>query len=100
MANERMSADERTAQLTEVGYLIAKKHGIRKVTRAAVARDVQVSDGLLNRYFGGREGLRAAVLEMAVAKKDAATLAAAWEHYEMPEMPRALAAEVRKLTAH
>jgi AcrR family transcriptional regulator len=98
MADERMTAEARTAQLTEVAYQIAKKHGIRKVTRAAVARDVQVSDGLLNRYFGSREGLRGAALEHAVLLKDAKTLAAAAEHYELPPMSRALAAEVKRLT--
>ena len=97
MANERMSAEARTEQLTRVAYTIARKQGIRKVTRAAVARETGVSDGLLNRYFGGREGLRAAVLEFAVAEKDAKTLAAASKHYEMPNMPRNLAAEVKKL---
>ena len=98
MAQERMTAEARTAQLTEVGLLIARKYGIRKVTRAAVAKDVGVTDGLLNRYFGTRDGLRFAVLELAVAQKDAKTLAAASEHYELPSMPRALAAEVKRLT--
>lgn len=100
MANERMSADERTKQLVQVGYEIARTKGIRKVTRAEVARRTSVSDGLLNRYFGGREGLRGAVLEYAVELKDSKTLAAAWAHYEMPEMPRALMTEVRKLVSH
>ena len=81
MANERMTAEARTAQLTQVAYGIAKSKGIRKVTRAEVARQTGVSDGLLNRYFGGREGLRLAAMEHAVAQKDAPTLAAAGEHY-------------------
>lgn len=98
MANERMTAAERTEQLTKAGYKIARTKGIRKVTRAAIAREIGVSDGLINRYFGTREGLRAAVLDMAVTEKDAKTLAAAGEHYELPAMPRTLAAEVKKLT--
>jgi AcrR family transcriptional regulator len=93
-----MAAEARAAQLTEAAYKIAKKSGIRKVTRAAVAREVQVSDGLLNRYFGSRDGLRFAVLEYAVMHKDAKTLAAASEHYELPNMPRSLAAEVKRLS--
>jgi AcrR family transcriptional regulator len=97
MANERMSADERTAQLVKTGYTIARTKGIRKVTRAAIARETGVSDGLINRYFGDREGLRAAVLAHAVELKDAKTLAAASEHYELPSMPRTLAAEVKRL---
>jgi AcrR family transcriptional regulator len=97
MANERMSADERTKQLTQVGYEIARTKGIRKVTRAEVARRTSVSDGLLNRYFGGREGLRAAVLALAIEKKDAQTLADASEHYELPSMPQVLERAIRKL---
>lgn len=99
MANERMTAAERTAQLTQVAYAIAKSKGIRKVTRAAVARETSVSDGLLNRYFGGREGLRAAVLAHAVEQKDAKTLAAAGEFYELPSMPQKLEREIRKLAS-
>lgn len=97
MANERMTAEERTAQLTIVAYGIATKQGIRKVTRAAVARETGVSDGLLNRYFGGREGLRAAVLDHAVIVKDAKTLAAAMQHYDLPQMPGKLRREVTAL---
>lgn len=99
MANERMTAADRTAQLTIVAYGIAASLGIRKVTRAEVARRTGISDGLLNRYFGGREGLRAAVLDHAVVVKDAKTLAAAAEHYELPAMPQNLAREVRKLSS-
>jgi AcrR family transcriptional regulator len=99
MANERMTAAERTAQLVAVGYEIARDKGIRKVTRAEVARRTGVSDGLINRYMAGREGLRGAVLEHAVEQKDAKTLAAAGEHYELPSMPRTLAVEVRKLAS-
>lgn len=98
MANERLTADDRTAQLAHVAYEIAKSNGIRKVTRAEVARRTEVSDGLINRYFDGREGLRLAALERAVELRDAKTLAAAAaEHYELPSMPRTLAAEVKRM---
>jgi AcrR family transcriptional regulator len=85
-----MEPDARKAQLLEAGYEIARKKGITKVTRAAIARACKVSDGLLNRYFEGREGLRLEVMEFAVSKKDAATLAACSTHYELPAMPRDL----------
>lgn len=99
MANERMTAAERTAQLVEVGYNIARKHGIRKVTRAAVARDVQISAALVNRYLDGREGLRFAVMQHAADKRDAKTLAAAGEFYELDSiaMPKVMQAEVKRL---
>lgn len=99
MKRERMEADARKTQLLDAAYKIAVKHGIRKVTRAAVARECKVSDGLLNRYFDGREGLRLDVMTHAVSKKDAKTLAAASEHYELPAMSRALAKEVKSLQA-
>lgn len=99
MAQERMTASDRTAQLVAAGYKIAKKQGIRKVTRAGVARESGVSDGLLNRYFGTRDGLRFAVLEHAVTEKDAKVLAEAGAHYELPDMPRNLAREVKQLSA-
>ena len=100
MANERMTADDRTAQLVQAGYTIARTKGIKKVTRAAVARETGVSVTLINRYLDGREGLRGAVLARAVELKDAATLAAAGEFYELPvgSMPRALEREVRNLS--
>lgn len=94
----RMAADARHTQLLNAGYEIARKHGIKAVTRASVAKACKVSDGLLNRYFDGREGLRGEVLEFAITMKDAKTLAAAGEHYELPAMPKALAADVKRLT--
>lgn len=97
MKRERMEADARKTQLLDAAYKIAQKQGIRKVTRAAVARECKVSDGLLNRYFEGREGLRYDVMTHAVKQKDAKTLAAASEHYELPSMPRDLARAVKAL---
>jgi len=99
MAQERMTAEARTAQLIAAGYKIAKAKGIAKVTRAAVARETKVSDGLLNRYFGTREGLRTAVMQHAADQRDAATLAAAAMVYELDEitMTKALRVEVARL---
>lgn len=95
MSRERLDADTRKQQLLEAGYEIARTKGIRKVTRAAVARVCNVSDGLLNRYFAGREGLRAEVMAHAVTFKDVETLTACAAYYELPAMPQRLAAEVK-----
>lgn len=101
MARQRLTADVRTAQLTEAAYNIARKKGILKVTRAAVAREVKVSDGLLNRYFGSREGLRWAVMQYAADQRDAKTLAEASYVYELDglTMPRTLQAEIKRLVS-
>lgn len=99
MKRERMEADARKTQLLDAAYKIAQKQGIRKVTRAAVARECKVSDGLLNRYFEGREGLRFDVMAHAVKQKDAKTLAEAGAHYELPAMSRELTKQVKALVA-
>lgn len=90
-----MTADGRKAELLDAAYGIACTLGIRKVTRAEVARRCKISDGLINRYFAGREGLRAEVMEQAVKEKDVVTLTACAAHYELPAMPQRLAAEVK-----
>lgn len=102
MANERMNATDRTAQLVRAGYKIAKTKGIRKVTRAAIARETGVSDGLINRYFGTREGLRFAVMQHAADEKDAKTLAVASLTYELDgiNMTRDLARRVKLETSN
>jgi TetR/AcrR family transcriptional regulator, transcriptional repressor of bet genes len=95
----RMTADERKAQLLEAAYKIAKKDGIRKVTCTAVAAACKVTYGLVSQYFGSREAMRAEVMGYAVGQKDAKTLAAASAHYELPDMPRSLSADVKRLSA-
>jgi len=94
-----MIADDRKKQLLEAGYKIARTKGIRKVTRASVARECKVSHGLLNHYFDGREGLRSEVMAFAIEQKDAKTLAACAVHYELDDfgMGRELKREVSAL---
>lgn len=98
MAKTRKSAAERTDELVEAAYKIAVKSGLQKVTRVAVAQATDTSVGLTNRYFADRNGLRNTVLEYAVTRKDAATLAnAQLAGFELPSMPRTLTADVRRL---
>lgn len=67
----RMAPDERRQQLLDAAYKIAtkSKKGIRAVTRVAVAEATKTTDGLVNRYFEGRDGLREAVIRRAVDEK-------------------------------
>lgn len=99
MTRVRMVADDRKNQLLEAAYKIAKTDGIKAVTRTSVANACGVTDGLITRYFGSRDGLRAAVMEFAVDAKDSRTLAACAVVYELPAMPPKLRAEVNKLAA-
>lgn len=95
MPRIRMDADVRKRQLLEAAYDICKHSGIKAVTRPNVAKKCNVTDGLINRYFDGRDGLRQAVMEHAVTKSDAKTLAACAVVYELPRMSRNLAAAVK-----
>lgn len=97
MALARKTAEERTKELTFAAYNIAKRDGIKKVTRAAVARATDTSVGLTNLYFNGRDGLRMAALELAAQAKDVTVLANAQvAGFELPSLTRILAAEVKR----
>lgn len=65
----RKLPDTRKSELLAAALAIAKLHGVEGVTRASVAREVGVSDGLINRYFGGRDGLRWAAVAEAGKRK-------------------------------
>lgn len=98
MAQTRKTAEDRTAELAAAAYSIAAADGIKKVTRAAVARATDTSVGLAARYFGGRDGLRMAALEYAAKLKDAHTLSTAQlAGFELPSMTKVLAADVKRL---
>jgi AcrR family transcriptional regulator len=97
MALTRKTAEERTEELTVAAYAIAAAHGMKKVTRAAVARATDTSVGLTNRYFKDRDGLRDAALAYAVKQKDVATLSLAQvAGFELPSMTKVLAADVKR----
>ena len=100
MTQVRMKPEERKAQLTAAAYGVAKKHGVKAVTRLAVAEVAGCTDGLMNRYFKGRAGLREAAIAEAVKVKDVPTLAYAkgQEGFALPkDMPRQL---MRDVNAH
>lgn len=75
MTRIRMDPSVRQNELLETAYHIAETDGLKAVTRVAVASRSQTTPGLVNRYFGSRNGLREAVYHMAIGKKNAAIVA-------------------------
>lgn len=69
MTRTRMTPAERKTQLLLSAVELAKECGYKKVTRVAIAADTGTSEGLVNRYFGDKEQLRAAILQYARAKR-------------------------------
>ncbi len=57
----RMTPKARKRQLLDAAVELAKVHGADKITRVMVADATGTSEGLVNRYFTDRDGLRAAV---------------------------------------
>lgn len=96
----RMSpADRRDAILTEA-YAQAEADGLGQVTRVSVAKKLGVTDGLINRYFNGRDGLREAILAQGVVNGSADIVADAVElGMIVSHVPKKLLAEARKLIA-
>lgn len=101
-AHVRRDPEERKAQLLAAAFTIAAEGGVKAVTRLAVAEATDTTDGLVNRYFAGRKGLREAVLEEAVRVKRADVLAYAQavEGFDLPaNMPRQLQRDVKAKAA-
>lgn len=66
MTRTRMQPIDREAQLLAAAIKLAKRVGYRKVTRVAVAAATGTTEGLINRYFGGKQGMRDAIMRNAV----------------------------------
>lgn len=62
----RMTPDKRSAEILEAAVKLAKRIGFRRLTRDGVAEAAKVSTGLVSTHFGGIEGLRDAVMRVAV----------------------------------
>lgn len=77
MAKTRMAPDERKAQLLDVAIQVAEKVGYNKLNRLMIVRalDGEVTDGLVNRYFGQRHSLRQAVLYAGIERGNLTILA-------------------------
>lgn len=65
-----MEPDARKQLILDVAFKIASgKGGIKKATRSAIAEKAGVSNGLVTIYFGGKDTLRAAIVDYAVKQK-------------------------------
>ena len=98
MKRIRLKAEDRRAQMVEAGIVIARQYGIKALTRVALAAETGTTDGLVNRYFGSRAGLREAIICEGVARKDATVVAWAMrDGYQLEGVPRALMREASRL---
>lgn len=71
----RMDAKERKQELSDAAYKIAQFDGLKAVKRVAVAAETGTTVGLINRYFGGRDGLRMDVMQRAIKDKNISLVA-------------------------
>lgn len=76
---KRMAPAERKQQLLAAGYDMANTKGLGAVNRVQLGKACGVTDGLVSRYFGNADGMYAAILGEAIARKDAAVVADALE---------------------
>jgi AcrR family transcriptional regulator len=96
---KRLEPAERRAQILAEAVNQATNNGLGQVTRVSVAKALGLTDGLINRYFAGINGLRLDVLQQAVSTGNADIVADAIE-LQMPiDAPPELIAEAQALLA-
>lgn len=102
MTRIRMDPQTRQKELLEAGYKLASDAGLRAVTRVTVASVTHTTPGLVNRYFGSRNGLREAVYHMAISKKNAAIVAEALEMdiFDDVHIPKTLLKAAHAIMTH
>lgn len=69
MAHIRMDPAVRRKLILDAAFKVAKRDGMRKATRTAIAAEAGVTAGLVGVYFKGRDTLRGAILQTAVEAK-------------------------------
>ena len=67
MTRVRMDPAKRSELILNEAFKIAKKTGLRKLTRNAVAEASGVTPGLVGVYYPGRAAVRKAVVKRAIA---------------------------------
>lgn len=98
MPRIRMNPDDRKKQLLESALVLADSYGIKALTRVALAAETGTTDGLVNRYFGGRNGLRETVICEGVARKNKRIVAwALRDGYVIEGAPRQLMRDANAL---
>jgi len=63
MANKRLTASQRRAQLIEVGRHVLAEHGYEGTSVEEIARAAGVSKPIVYEHFGGKEGLFAVIVD-------------------------------------
>jgi AcrR family transcriptional regulator len=61
-----MDPNERKRLILAAAFKVAKSHGFKKATRAAIAAEAGVNPALVGHYLGGRADLREAIFKEAV----------------------------------
>lgn len=99
----RMDPAERGKLLLAAAYkLAAGKSGIAGLTRATIAKEAGVTDGLVNRYLGNRAQMERSVALAAVETRTTKVIAEAigrGVQISQEDMPRALWREAKALLA-
>lgn len=77
MAKTRMAPEDRKEQLLCAAIKIAEQVGYNKINRLMIVKELggEVTDGLVNRYFGQRHSLRMAVLYAGIERENLTILA-------------------------
>lgn len=63
------SRDESVTRFLQSALHLFSKHGFDATTTKMIAADAQLNEALINRYFGGKDGLLKAVLENFITSK-------------------------------
>ncbi len=63
------SREESVARFLQSALHLFSKHGFDATTTKMIAADAELNEALINRYFGGKEGLLKAVLENFIMTK-------------------------------
>lgn len=96
----RKTPEQRKADILQEAYSQATIHGIAQVTRISVATKLGVTEGLINRYFSGRGGLRDAVLYQGIVNSNPDIVADAIElGMSTAHVPPPLLAAAKKILA-
>ena len=64
-----MNSKQRTAELLRAALTVAERDGWHSLTREAVAREAQVSDGLVSARLGTMIELRRSVMRAAITQR-------------------------------
>ena len=96
MTRIRLDPADREKQIMETALVLAEQHGIKALTRVAIAAEIGATDGLINRYFGNRAAMRGAIIGEAVKRKNVKIVAWAVKQGFKVDAPRQLLRDATK----